>query len=119
EGSFLLQYVDPHRHEPLLVNLEAEKKEKLLQFLNYPEDSAGRIMSSHFFSMPSELTAKEGLEYLRQKAKEESIYYIYCVGENQQLTGVVSLRDLATKDPNTPLIEFAKKEMVTVDPAMP
>lgn len=119
EGSFLLQFVDQSRHEPLLVNLSSEKKEKLLQFLNYPEDSAGRIMSSHFFSIPSDITAKEGLEQVRLRAKEESIYYIYCVSENQQLTGVVSLRDLATKDPSTPLEKLAKREIVSVPPEMP
>lgn len=119
EGSFLLQFIDSSRHDELLINLSAEKKEKLLQFLNYPEDSAGRIMDSHFFTMSAELTAKEGLELLRQKSKEESIYYIYCVSEEQRLTGVVSLRDLATSDPDTPLYELTKKEIVTVHPEMP
>lgn len=119
QGSYLLQFVDPMRHEPLLVNLSKDKKEKLLQFLNYPEDSAGRIMDSHFFTMSAELTAREGLELLRQKSKEESIYYIYCVSEDLRLTGVVSLRDLATSDPETVINELTKKELVTVQPEMP
>ena len=63
--------------------------------------------------------AQEGLELLRQKSKEESIYYIYCVAENQRLTGVVSLRDLATNDPQTPIHELAKNEVVTLKPEMP
>ncbi len=119
EGSHLLQFVDPSRHEPLLVNLSAEKKEKLLQFLNYPEDSAGRIMDSHFFTLSSELTTQQGLEQLRQKSKEESIYYIYCVSDDFRLTGVVSLRDLAINDPTTRIYDIAKKEIVTVHPEMP
>ena len=119
EGSYLLQFVDPSRHETLLVNLSSDKKEKLLQFLNYPEDSAGRIMDSHFFTMSSEMSAREGLELLRQKSKEESIYYIYCVSDDQRLTGVVSLRDLATSDPDTLIDNLAKKELVTVHPEMP
>ena len=119
EGSHLLQFIDSARHELLLANLSEEKKEKLLQFLNFPKDSAGRIMDSHFFTISAELTAQEGLELLRKKSKEESIYYIYCVADDQRLTGVVSLRDLATKDPNTPINELAKKEIVTVHPEMP
>lgn len=119
EGSYLLQFIDSSRHEPLLINLEPDKKEKLLQFLNYPKDSAGRMMDSHFFAIPSELTAGEGLAQIRQKAKEVSIYYIYCVSEDQRLTGVVSLRDLATSDPQTPVAELAKKEIVTVHPETP
>lgn len=119
EGSFLLQFIDPSRHEALLVNLSAEKKEKLLQFLNFPEDSAGRLMNTHFFTLSSDLTAQQGLELLRQKSKEVSIYYIYCVGEDQRLTGVVSLRDLATSEPDVPIHSIAKKEVVSVKPDMP
>jgi magnesium transporter len=119
EGSYLLQFVDQSRHELLLTDLAADKKEKLLQFLNFPEDSAGRLMTSHFFTLSAELTAQEGLELLRKKSKEESIYYIYCVAENQKLTGVVSLRDLATNDPLTPIKNFAKKEVVSVEPELP
>jgi magnesium transporter len=119
EGSYLLQFIDSERHNPLLINLTADHKEKLLQFLNFPEDSAGRIMDSHFFTMSSELTARQGLELLRQKSKEESIYYIYCVEDDQRLTGVVSLRDLATCDPDKPIMELTKKDIVTVQPEMP
>lgn len=119
EGSFLLQFVDPSRHEPLLVNLTDDKKEKLLQFLNFPEDSAGRLMNSHFFTLSVNLTAQEGLDHLRRKSKEESIYYIYCVEDEQRLTGVVSLRDLATSDPATPIAQLAKQTVVTVAPHMP
>lgn len=119
EGSYILQFVDENRRDPLLVGLSPELKDKLLQFLNYPEDSAGRLMDTHFFTIPSHYTAQEGLELLRKKSKEESIYYIYCVSEEQRLTGVVSLRDLATSDPERPLIEIAKKEVVTVKPELP
>ncbi len=119
DGSYILQFVDHARHNPLLVNLSEDKKEKLLQFLNFPEDSAGRIMDSHFFTLSSELTTQEGLELIRRKSKEESIYYIYCVSDDQRLTGVVSLRDLAISEPETKIYDIAKKEIVTVHPAMP
>ena len=119
EGSYLLQLIDPFRHNSLLANLSEEQKRKLLQFLNFPEDSAGRLMSSHFFTLSSKRTAQEGLELIRQKSKEESIYYIYCVSEDQRLTGVVSLRALATNDPDTPIEQISKKEVVTVKPETP
>lgn len=119
QGSYLLQFIDHSRHDSLLVNLSAERKEKLLQFLNFPEDSAGRLMTSHFFTLSSELTAQEGLDLLRKKSKEESIYYIYCTSSDQRLTGVVSLRDLATSEPDTLISDLTKKEVVSVLPNMP
>jgi magnesium transporter len=79
EGSHLLQFVDPSRHEPLLVNLSAEKKEKLLQFLNYPEDSAGRMMDSHFFTLSSELTTQQGPGTAPSEVKRrEHLLHLLC-----------------------------------------
>ncbi len=119
EGSCLMQCIDFSRHKALLEELSTTKKEKLLQFLSFPEDSAGRLMNSHFFTLSTQLTAREGLELIREKSKEESIYYIYCVSEDQKLTGVVSLRALATSAPETPIEHLAKKEVVSVKPDMP
>ena len=119
QGSYLLQHIDSTRHEILLVNLHPDKKDKLLQFLNYPEDSAGRLMDSHFFALSASTEAGEGIKQLRSKSKEESIYYIYCVSDDGRLTGVVSLRDLVTSDPNTPIDQLSKKELVTVHPELP
>lgn len=119
EGTHLLQFIEVARHDNLLIGLSSEQKEKLLQFLNYPEDSAGRLMDSHFFTLSADLTAQQGLDLLRQKSQEESIYYIYCVEDDHRLTGVVSLRDLAITSPDTPIHQLTKKEVVTVTPNMP
>ena len=69
--------------------------------------------------MPANFTAQQGLELLREKAKEESIYYIYCVSEDNRLTGVVSLRDLATSASDRILSDLAKSEVVSVTPEAP
>jgi len=118
-GSDLLRNIDPNWHDLVLCDVPEDHKSKLLQFLNYPEDSAGRIMNSHFFAMPDHLTASEGLAFLQNKAREESIYYIYCIDENSRLSGVVSLRDLAISMGDRPLKEFAKTEVVKVSPETP
>ena len=119
DGTVLLLNIDPSRHEALLAPLPGPQRTELLQFLNYPEDSAGRMMNPDFFSLRAELTAQQGLKHLREKAKEESIYYIYCVSTEGKLTGVVSLRDLATCPPDLPLADVAKTEVVAVQPDTP
>lgn len=119
DSAFVLNYVSEDLHEGLLRQLEPEQSELLRQYLNYPEDSAGRMMDTHFFSVPGHITAQQGLELLRQRSREESLYYIYCVNEEQKLVGVVSLRVLATAPPETPIEKLAKKEVVYVHPETP
>lgn len=114
DSAFLLNYTDEEKRDGLLNELPFSQKERLLQFLNFPEESAGRMMTSHFFSVPSHISAQEGLDLLRQRAQEESLYYIYCTNEQHKLVGVVSLRVLVTAPPATPIEKLAKKDVVTV-----
>ncbi len=119
DNAFLLNHTDEEKREALLNELPFSQKERLLQFLNFPEDSAGRMMTSHFFSVPSHISAQEGLDLLRQRAQEESLYYIYCTNEEHKLVGVVSLRVLVTAPPATPIEKLAKKDVVTVKTETP
>jgi magnesium transporter len=114
DSAFILSHMDEEQRAPLLQEMKDEQRTLLLQYLNYPEGSAGRMMATHFFSVPDHITAQQGLELLRQKSQEESLYYIYCTNEDSKLVGVVSLRVLATAPPETPIEKLAKKEIVFV-----
>jgi magnesium transporter len=115
DGAFLLACLnDDDRKNSLLANLDLNQRQLLQQYLNYPEDSAGRMMTTHFFSVPTNITAQEGLDLLRGRSPEESLYYIYCVNDEQKLVGVVSLRMLVTSAPTTPVEKLARKDVVYV-----
>lgn len=115
DGAFLLAHVtDEDRRKALLEKLPKNERETLIQFLNYPEDSAGRMMTTHFFSVPTNITAQEGLDLLRGRSPEDSLYYIYCVNEEHKLVGVISLRMLVTASPSTPIEKLARKDVVYV-----
>ncbi len=91
-------------------------KSKIEQILSYPKNSAGRMMQTDTFSLPTDINAGQGLEILRQAAQEQSIYYIYCVDKDRRLEGIVSLRALATAPPTMPLQDLIKKDLVTAQP---
>ncbi|MCC7403697.1 MAG: magnesium transporter [Bdellovibrionales bacterium] len=116
DAAHILRQVGEARRTDLLAMVEAPKRVRINQFMSYPEDSAGRMMQTQVFSLPIHLTAAEGLDVLRTRAQQESIYYIYCVDEEGRLVGVASLRALATVPAQTPLSKLIKKELVTVRP---
>lgn len=118
EAAFLI-HLTPNDQEALMNMLPAAKKTRLLQLLNYPEGSAGRIMSTEVFTLPVALTAQEAIEKIRERSQESSIYYIYCVSDDQKLMGVISLRELVTAPAQTPLQSILKKEVVTVTTTTP
>ena len=114
--AYFLRLVNDKLQEKVLEELDSTHRSHIQQLLSYPEESAGRMMQSSFFKLPIHITAQEGLDLLREKAQEQSIYYIYCVDKDQRLHGVISLRALATAAPETPLEKLTKKEVVSVRP---
>ena len=119
DAAYFLSLVEVGERQRLLEMLEVPKRRRVQQFLDYPEDSAGRAMLTKIFSLKPTMTAAEGIEQLRSAAQEESIYYIYCVNEENRLVGISSLRVLATAPADTPVEEIMKREVVSVNPETP
>lgn len=119
DSAYLIGLLPPEQREFLIQSMESPRRAKILQYLEYPEDSVGRIMQSQVFTIETDMTAAEGLQLLRSKAQEEPIYYIYCVNQEHQLIGVLSLRLLATAPSDKRISEIIKREVVTVTPQTP
>ncbi|MCB9024877.1 MAG: magnesium transporter [Bdellovibrionaceae bacterium] len=119
DAAYFLSLLTVGEQNELLAKVEKDKAEKIRQYLSHPEGSAGRMMHARVFHLPVELNAKEALSFLREKAQTMSIYYIYCVNEHHQLSGIISLRQLATAPEDKPLTEILKEDIVTVFPEEP
>ncbi len=96
--------------------LEREDAEEVRELLYYPEESAGGIMTTEFIAFPRDMTVREAMDELREKASEvEIIYYIYVVDEDGKLSGVLSLRDLLTSPPDLRLSEIMNPNVIKVN----
>ena len=119
DAAYFLNLVNKGDQNELLGQIDHDKAEKIRQYLSYPEESVGRMMHAKVFHLPVDLNAGEALALLRQKAQTMSIYYIYCVNERHQLSGIISLRQLATAPEKKLLSEIVKEDVVTVYPEEP
>ena len=80
--------------------------------LYYEEDTAGGIMTTEFISLKSTTPVKEALIHVKEQAPDaETIYVIFAVNEDEQLVGVLSLRDLIVAE-NDAYIEDVMSERV-------
>jgi CBS domain-containing protein len=115
EAADLLAEFSQDRSKELLNLMEREDAEDVRKLLTYPIDTAGGLMNTEFFSVPSTLSAGETIETLRRTASEaETIYYIYVTETNGKMVGVISLRELVMADPATPIRDFMHKRLVAV-----
>ncbi|MFO0880117.1 MAG: magnesium transporter [Gemmataceae bacterium] len=93
-ANLLRQLPDPVRESLLRLVDEADRKD-IARLIQYPENTAGAMMTTDYAWLPANITAGEALERLRLMAPNtETIYYVYIVDDQRRLMGVVSLRDL-------------------------
>jgi magnesium transporter len=83
--------------------------------LEYPAESAGRIMTPQFVRVRAELTAQQTLDELRTlPSTVETITDMYHLDDGGHVIGVLSLRELVTADPATRLSDILKTDVITV-----
>lgn len=98
----------------VLKGIPPEKRRFVNQFLNYPEDSAGSIMTIEYVQLRKEMTVAEALKFIREIGmKKETVYTCYVTNENEKLLGIVSLRELVTASPEAKVKDIMETDFVS------
>lgn len=83
----------------ILKNANPSKRKTINQFLQYPEDSAGSIMTSEYVALKKTMTVGSALQYIRKNGVDkETIYTCYVTSAQRHLEGVITLKDLVMSD---------------------
>ncbi len=115
DAADILSLLDETIRERILTVMNEEDSEDIGKLLDYPEDSAGGIMTTSFFALPETMSAKEAVEAIQGDEEAETAFYLYVVDEADRLSGVVSLRRLITCPPTTPLRKIMATDVINVD----
>jgi magnesium transporter len=95
----------------LMRRKEGGEVENLLE---YPEQTAGRIMNPNVFALTEDLTVGEAIVELQASRDVEMVFYLYVVDSRRHLVGVVSLRRLLLVSPETPLKRIMTSDIISV-----
>jgi magnesium transporter len=75
----------------VLESVSAEKSEIVDRILDYPEDSAGSIMTTEIVELTADTMVKDALQIIRTSGVDkETIYTCYVVDDERKLIGVVT-----------------------------
>ena len=100
----------------ILANTNPEERKLINQFLNYPENSAGSIMTIEFVDLKKELTVKQAMEHIKKIGIEkEIIYTCYITDSQRKLEGIVSLRKLVTSDESLTINDIMETNIINVN----
>ena len=83
----------------LLVNVNDEQRKAINRFLDYPDNSAGSIMTPEFCDFHEGVTVADAMQYLKEHSVDkETIYTLYILDAGRKLIGTVPLRKLILAD---------------------
>ncbi len=95
----------------LMAKVESDKVKKILR---YPEDTAGRLMSSEYVAMNVNTPPSKAIEYIRQREMEEPFYYVYAVDNDNRFVGSVPIQKILFSGKNQALGDLIDEDTVTV-----
>lgn len=113
----LLQEVDEGVLDDILQRMPVEERRDFLRLSQYPEGTAGAVMTTDFAKLPESLTVRQAMEEIsRQSEDYETIYYLYVVDDEDHLRGLVSARQLLTsmRNPDRLLSEIMETDLIAV-----
>ncbi len=85
----------------VLANAKPDTRALINQFLQYPDDSAGSIMTAEYIALKKNMTVEQSFAYIRRNAVDkETIYTCFVLDEKRHLEGVVTVKDLLLNDYN-------------------
>jgi magnesium transporter len=106
--AYILGVLPEERAKEILSLMRTEDSTEVADILQYP------IMTTEFFALSEDATAQDAIRRLQQATDAEMVFYIYVTDKTDHLVGVLSLRQLLTVPPATPLKNIATREVISV-----
>lgn len=114
ERADFFNVLDEPRQHTLFQSLASKEREDLRRLTSFEEGTAGALMSSEYAVINSGITAHAAINLLRNTAPDkETIYQTYVIDETEKLLGTVSLRNLITAMPGTPVDSLISTGLVS------
>lgn len=85
-------------------------------FLNYPENSAGSLMTIDYISLRKDMTVGEALSHIKSVGMDsETVYTCYVKDNERKLRGIVSLRTLVVSEKEELILNVMREDMIYVN----
>ena len=106
-----IESLPEERRDRVLALVDPDRRERVKQFIGFPEGTVGRIMTPEFLALPPNTTAQGAIDMIRERGELETFFYLYVVNESGKLLGVVPIRALVIAPKERTL-----NEMMIADP---
>ncbi len=109
----LIEEVPSNVVKKVLKNTDLERRALINQFLQYPVDSAGSIMTVEYVDLKASMTVKEALYHIKKTGVDKAtINTCYVTDSRRILEGVISIRKLILSDDDEIVGELMDRQFI-------
>ncbi|MGN0730933.1 MAG: magnesium transporter [Treponema sp.] len=100
----------------ILTHVDADTRKAINQILQYPENSAGSIMTTEYVSLRLGTTVGQAINLIRRNGTDKKSFYTCYVTQNKKLIGRLSVKDLLlAKDDDIKIDDLMKTNVISVN----
>lgn len=121
ENSYIDDVVDILEELPativkkILKDVDPQRRAIINQYMQYPEDSAGSIMTAEYIGLKKNITVKQAFDIIRVKGVDsENVYTCYITDASRRLEGFVSVRTLLVSDDDVIIEDLIEEDVIYV-----
>jgi len=113
EVADILDEIEDEKAEMLLKEMDSESSQEVRELLEYPDNSAGGLMTTDFLAFRPGLSVDDVIKELRLiKPESSELYSLFVTEENDELVGTFNLRDLIIAQPEMSVGQIMKSEPI-------
>lgn len=114
DATDLLEEMPANVVKRILAYASAETRKDVNHLLQYPEDSAGSIMTVEFVDLKSTMTVEDAIHRVRKLGKDsETVNVCYVLDAKRELIGTVAIRYLIIRNKNELIRDIMHEDVVS------
>lgn len=100
----------------ILKTVSKTDRKVINELLQYPEDSAGSIMTTEFVDLKENMTVEQALDRIRKiGVNSETIYTCYVLSVTRRLIGLISIREILLANGEEIIKNLMNKNIIAVN----
>ena len=97
----------------VLQNVSESRRKLINHFLQYPDDTAGSVMTIEYMDLKPDMTVKEAIERVKKYAvRKETVNNCYVIDDKRIMLGEVTLKDLILADYDEQISDIMNDDVI-------
>lgn len=111
----LMEELPANMVKRVMRNAKPETRNLINEYLQYPENSAGSIMTAEFIDLKREMDVRDSFERIRRIGEDsEDIYTCFVTSFDRKLEGITSVRDMLLSDYSSRVGDIMSTKIISV-----